>query len=208
MAGHDGHLGQVYAAAAPEDIARAYDAWADTYDAEMAANGYRHPAICLALLSRHLAPGPGPILDAGCGTGLMGDWLEILGYPVVEGLDLSEGMLARARAKGRYGALHRLALGGPLPFADGAFAGVVSTGVFTTGHVGAEALPELIRATRAGGLLSITVKDTVWDTGFRAAVEALVAAGTLAIAEITPPYVSMPGEAGTIPGRCLALRRL
>lgn len=208
MSDHQGHLGQVYAAAAPDDIARAYDAWADTYDAEMAANGYRHPAICLALLSRHLAPGPGRILDAGCGTGLMGDWLGILGYTHVEGLDLSEGMLARARAKGRYDALHRQALGAALPFDTGSFAGVVSTGVFTTGHVGAEALPELIRITRSGGLLCVTVKDTIWDTGFRAAVERLVAERRLTLAEITPPYVSMPGEAGTIPGRCLALRRV
>ncbi|MEI4471734.1 class I SAM-dependent DNA methyltransferase [Frigidibacter sp. MR17.24] len=207
MAGHEGHLGQVYAAAAPEDIARAYDAWAETYDSEMARNGYCHPAVCLALLSRHLAPGPAPILDAGCGTGLMGDWLAILGYPRVEGLDLSEGMLARARAKGRYSALHRLALGQPLPFADGAYAGVVSTGVFTTGHVGAEALPELIRVTRPGGVLSITVKDTVWEQGFAAAIAHEVDAGRLAWLEETPPYVSMPGDAATIPGRCIALSR-
>jgi len=35
-----------------------------------------------------------------------------------------------------------------------------------------------------------------------------VAAGTIAIAEETGSYVSMPGEEGTIPSRGLVLRRL
>ena len=49
-------LGAVYAAESAEEVARTYDAWAATYDAEMAALGYRHPSICLALLARHLRP--------------------------------------------------------------------------------------------------------------------------------------------------------
>lgn len=205
---HDGHLGAVYDAKAPDEIAAAYDQWAETYDAEMAASGYRHPSVVLALLARHLPRGAAPLLDAGVGTGLIGDWLPILGYSHVEGLDISQGMLAVAARKGNYKALHHLALGGPLPFADGHFAGVVSTGVFTTGHVGAEALPELLRVSCPGGVLALTVKDTVWDGGFGAAVAALQAAGQVELVEETTPYVSMPGEAGTIPGRGVVLRRL
>ena len=37
-------LGAVYAAESADEVARTYDAWAETYDAEMAALGYRHPA--------------------------------------------------------------------------------------------------------------------------------------------------------------------
>lgn len=59
MAGHDGQLGAVYAATSPDEVAAAYDAWAEGYDAEMAAAGYRHPTIGLALLARHLARGRG-----------------------------------------------------------------------------------------------------------------------------------------------------
>ena len=206
MAGqHGGLLGAVYDARAPEEVAALYDAWADSYDAEMAQAGYRHPAIGLALLARHLPRGAGPVLDAGCGTGLLGDWLGIMGFSPAEGLDLSEGMLAVAARKGAYAALHRLALGGPLPFADGAFAGVISTGVFTTGHVGVEGVPELIRATRPGGVLVLTVKTTLWDAGFGAALAALPG---VALAEQTAPYVSMPGEAGTVPSLAVALRRV
>ena len=141
---HRGALGDVYSAKTPEEVAALYDGWAESYDREMAANGYRHPSICLALLARHLPRGATPLLDAGCGTGLIGGWLAITGYPHVEGLDLSEGMLQRAAATRAYKALHRLSLGETLPFEEGHFAGMVSAGVFTTGHVGVEALPESI----------------------------------------------------------------
>ena len=202
---HDGHLGAVYDAKGPAEVAALYDRWSKTYDAEMAAAGYRHPSIGLALLARHLPRGPGPVLDAGAGTGLVGDWLGIVGYAHVEGLDISQGMLDVAAAKGQYKALHRLALGGPLPFADGYFAGVISTGVFTTGHVGAEALPELVRITAPGGVLVLTVKMPIWDGGFAAAI---VADTRLQVVEQTCPYVSMPGEVGTVPGLCVAMRRV
>lgn len=202
---HDGPLGSVYDAKAPDEVAALYDGWAEAYDADMARAGYRHPAIGLALLARHAPRGAGPVLDAGCGTGLLGDWLGILGFAPVEGLDLSEGMLAVARRKGAYAALHRLALGTALPFPDGHYAAVISTGVFTTGHVGAEGLPELVRIVRPGGAIVLTVKTTLWDAEFAAAV---AREGRVRTAERTQPYVSMPGEAGTIPSLAVVLSRV
>lgn len=199
------NLDAVYGARDPDEIARTYDAWAETYEVEMAAVGYRHPSVCLALVARHLPRGAGPVLDAGAGTGLVGEWLAIIGYPEAEALDISPGMLRVAAAKGVYRRLHNLALGGPLPFADGYFAGVVSAGVFTTGHVGAEALDELIRITRPGGVLVLTIKDAVWTGGFSARLADLEAAGRVRLLEETPPYVSMPGQPGTEPGRGVVL---
>ncbi len=205
---HDGHLGAVYGAGAPEEVAALYDAWADTYEAEMARAGYRHPSVCLALLARHLSAGSAPVLDAGAGTGLLGEWLAILGYAQVEALDISKGMLAVAARKGVYRRAHCLALGGALPFADGAYAGIVSAGVFTTGHVGVEALDELVRICRPGGVIVMSVKMALWDAGFGARIGALAASGRVSIAERTAPYVSMPGEAGTSPSLALVLRRV
>lgn len=203
---HGGHLGAVYEAKSAEDVARLYDGWAASYEGEMAQAGYRHPTICLALLARHLPRGATPILDAGAGTGLIGEWLGIMGYPGAEALDISEGMLAVAARKNVYARLHRLALGGTLPFADGHFAGVVSSGVFTSGHVGAEGLDELIRICRPGGVLVLTVKTTLWHGGFAARIAALSA--LIEVAEQTEPYVSMPGETGTVPSLAVVLSRL
>ncbi|RUW74723.1 MULTISPECIES: class I SAM-dependent methyltransferase [unclassified Mesorhizobium] len=203
---HLGPLTAAYAAKRPEEVAALYDRWSETYDADMSAAGYRHPTICLALIARHLARGAAPLLDAGAGTGLIGEWLAITGYPKVEALDISQGMLDKAAAKGVYTALHCLAMGGPLPFADNAYAGIVSAGVFTSGHVGAEGLDELIRICRPGGVIVLTVKNTLWEAGFAKRVAALEAGRTVVRVEETAPYVSMPGEADTVPSRGLVLR--
>jgi len=204
---HAGALGAVYEAKRPEEVAALYDGWAGTYDAEMAVAGYRHPSIALALVSRHVPRGAAPLLDAGAGTGLIGEWLGIMGYPHVEALDISQGMLDQARKKGAYKAYHCLALGGSLPFADGHFAGIVSAGVFTSGHVGVEGLPELIRICRPGGVIVLTVKNTVWEGGFADEIARLERDGVVRRAEETEPYVSMPGEVGTIPSRAVVLVR-
>ncbi|MDE2445857.1 MAG: class I SAM-dependent methyltransferase [Alphaproteobacteria bacterium] len=210
MAGgkHQGFLGAVYGSTSTDDVAKLYDGWAETYDAEMAVAGYRHPTICLALLARHLHRGAAPLLDAGAGTGLIGEWLKIMGYPQIEALDISSGMLKVAVQKNCYSAFHQLALGGALPFADGHYAGIISAGVFTSGHVGAEGLDELVRICKVGGVIVLTVKNTLWHDGFEAHVKKLEAVGNVARAEETAPYVSMPGEVGTVPSRGLVLRVL
>ena len=204
--GDNGNLGKVYAARTPEEIASTYDAWAETYDTEMAHVGYRHPSIVLALLCRHVPRGAGPVLDAGAGTGLIGEWLRIVRFGPVEGLDISEGMLAVAKSKAVYDRLHRAALGFDLPFPDRHFAAIVSAGVFTTGHVGAEALDELVRITRSGGVLVLTIKDTIWNGGFSKRVADLAGEGLIELIEQTPPYVSMPGVPHTVPSRGVVLR--
>lgn len=201
-----GQLGAVYGAGSTAEVAGHYDRWAATYDADMSAVGYRHPTIGLALLARHLPRGARPVLDAGVGTGIMGEWLGIAGYPEVEGLDISEGMLAVAARRGSYARLHKLALGGPLPFAAGTFAGILSVGVFTTGHVGAEGLDELVRICRPGGIIVLTVKTTLLADSMDARLAKLAAEGRIARLETTAPYVSMPGEAGTIPSCGLVLK--
>lgn len=200
------NLDSVYGAASPEDIAAKYSDWAETYDSEMAGLGYRHPTVCLALLCRHLPAGAAPILDAGAGTGLIGEWLKIVGYPSAEALDISEGMLAVARRKGVYDKLHCGAMGGTLDLTSDHFAGAVCAGVFTVGHVGPEGLDELARVVRPGGVLVLTVKDRTWEDGFEARVSERQAAGAWQVIEETPSYVSMPGRPDTVPSRALALR--
>lgn len=206
MAEHGGHLGAVYAATSADEVAAGYDAWAEHYEDEMRRAGYRHPAIAVALAARHLPAGASPLLDAGAGTGLVGEWLAILGYPAIEALDISAGMLAVAARKGCYAALHRAALGAELPFADGRFGGIVAAGVFTTGHVGAAALPELFRITRPGGVIVMTVKATLWQAEVGPALDRAGDGGRVAVIDRTPPYVSMPGEAATTPSLAVALR--
>lgn len=204
MTNTDRHLDAVYGAKSAQDIALQYDAWSQDYEGDMAQAGYRHPSIATALCARHLPSGAAPILDAGAGTGLMGEWLHLMGYPEIEALDISEGMLAVARKKGVYSALHQRALGDDLPFEDERFAGVVCAGVLTTGHVGVEALPELVRCTATRGVLILTVKETLWA----GEISESLARFYLEILDATQPYISMPGAPSATPSRAVALRRI
>lgn len=204
----DDRLGAVYGASGSSEIARIYDDWAEGYETEMAALGYRHPTVCLALLARHLPAGAGPVLDAGAGTGLIGEWLGILGYAPVDAVDISPGMLTVARRKGVYRNLVEADFTETPPFPDGAYAGLVCAGVFTQGHVGVEGIDPLLRLVRPGGVLAITVKDGTWRQGFAARLGERAADGTVELLDETPPYSSMPGRAGNAPSRGVAVRKL
>lgn len=182
-------LDRVYAAATPDELADAYAAWAATYDRGTAELGYCLPFLIPGWLARHLPAGAGPVLDAGCGTGLTGPCLRALGYDAVEGLDMSPDMLAIARSRGAYGVLKQGMLGETLPWPDDHFAAFVSAGVFTAGHAPAAGLRELVRITRPGGLAVFTVRDVLLDTaGFRALFGELAAAGRWRPVEESPPY--------------------
>ena len=65
---------QVYAAKTPDELAAGYAAWAATYDSETAALGYSLPFLIAAWVARYVPAGEGPLLDAGCGTGLSGPY--------------------------------------------------------------------------------------------------------------------------------------
>lgn len=182
-------LDRVYAATTKSELADAYGAWAASYDRETAELGYCLPFLIPGWLARHLKAGSGPVLDAGCGTGLTGPCLRALGYDPVEGLDMSPDMLAIAASRGTYAALKQATLGEPLPWPDDHFAGFVSAGVFTAGHAPASGLVELVRITRPGGLAVFTVRDVLLDgAGFRTIFDELSAAGRWRAIEESEPY--------------------
>jgi predicted TPR repeat methyltransferase len=160
-----------------EELESQYAKWAAGYDAENAAAGFRLPALATGLVARYVPVSGEPILDAGCGTGLAGDNLRILGYRNLVGIDLSEPMLALANIRGVYSSLHRMVLGEPLDFRDDTFIATVASGVFTQGHAPHSSFDELIRITKAGGHLIFTVRDDIYEKhGFREKQESLEAA--------------------------------
>ena len=206
---HKGELGEVYAASSPQHVAEIYDRWSATYDDYMETVGYRHPAICVSLLARHVPAGDAPMLDAGVGTGLIGEMMRLIGYDHIDGIDISAGMLEKARAKGIYAGLHIADLTRPLGLPPAHYRGIISCGVFTTGHVGSEGLVPLIAVCRPGGHIVTTVKTGgLWEDDIRPVLKGLEAEGVLRMLDITPAYSSMPGEAGTIPSVALVIQKL
>lgn len=161
------HLGRVYSAASPTELAEAYDRWAVRYDSDMTDDlGWGGPVEAAKALDGRVAA-DAPVLDFGAGTGLVGQALDHLGFRRIVAADLSRAMLARARARGVYEALHQIDAGAPLPFADGAFVAVVAVGVLTQAHAPPEAMREWVRVTRPGGFIVFTLRpDLAEEMGY------------------------------------------
>lgn len=170
-----------------------YADWARSYDRDVMVLGYQLPPVVAGLFARHVPKGSGPILDVGCGTGLIGLALQALGYREVTGADLSEEMLAVAATRGCYAATVKADLGAPLDFPDGSFLAVVASGVFTQGHAPASAFAELARITASGGRVVITDRaDGDHSAAYRAAAAELVGKGRWRPLDNSEPYVVFP----------------
>jgi len=182
-------LDEVYAASSAEELAAAYAKWSSEYDRETIGLGYCLPFIIAAWVARYVPVRGGPLLDAGCGTGLSGPYLRALGYDAIEGLDFSQEMLRLAGQRNAYRFLKRATLGETLPWPDTHFMAFISTGVFTKGHAPASSLHELARITRPGGHAIFTVRDSVLEEGgFRDVFESLGKAGRWRRLEESPPF--------------------
>lgn len=188
-------LDRAYAVQTPEDNRRLYAEWAATYDEGFATtHGYvLHESVVETFMRRPHAHGS--VLDVGCGTGLVGVELRRRGVGVVDGIDLSPQMLEIAATKRTdddqpvYRHLIAADLTEPLSIADTTFAGVVSAGAFTHGHLGPEPLDELVRVARPGAVFAIGVNaDHFVNAGFAQWIDGAVEGGRIGGVEI----VSMP----------------
>lgn len=154
---NDNILDKVYAARSDSEREAAYDAWANHYDADVFKFGYRVPAVLAAVFGRFVDVDAGPVLDAGCGTGLQTEALVMAGYGPFIGVDLSSKMLSIARRKGLYKSLHKMNLG-QLDFEADTFKTALCCGAISPGHAGPETFGELIRVTRPGGLIVFSLR--------------------------------------------------
>ena len=187
-------LHRAYHAENPQETAEVYDDWAEDYEQHMKNVGYTHPAMVAAMVARHVALTQEQVLDAGAGTGVLGEILTALGYPNIIGLDASEGMLKIADLKNNYLQLTHQFLGQALTFDDDAFALVVSSGVFTQGHAPLEGLDELVRVTRCGGHLVFSIARTYLDGPFEQKRQQLEQANLWRLVGHSERYNSAPLE--------------
>lgn len=166
-------LQSAYALDGKEANKRLYAAWAETYDTDFATeNAYLSPLHVARAFAA--SGGRGPVLDLGAGTGLVGEALAELGIGPCDGTDLSAEMLAVAEAKDVYRRCFTGDMLDRLPVADGAYAGVVCAGTFTHGHVGPEALAEVLRCGAPGARFALSVNAAHWEArGFAATFRGL-----------------------------------
>jgi predicted TPR repeat methyltransferase len=145
-----------YEATNPEDLADAYRKWAELYDQDTReVMGYVGPETAATILDCYMDSKDGRVLDAGCGTGLVGEVLRRLGYANVDAMDYSSDMLSVAEKKAVYTKVFQDDMNRKLDIADDTYDASICVGTFTYAHVGPEAFTELVRVTRPGGYICL-----------------------------------------------------
>lgn len=105
-----------------------------------------------------------------------------------------------------YDDLQKAALGETLAYPDNRFAACVCAGVFTIGHANPHGLNDLLRGVRQGGHIVTTVKDKLWDGGFKDHLEQLMKFGRCHVIETPASHPSMPNQEGPSTSRALVLQ--
>ena len=174
-----------------KELAERYDQWAGDYDAEMDRDyGYRVPQMAAGVFARHV-PREAKVLDAGAGTGLVGEALSRRGYRNLVAMDLSGGMLKEAQSKGVYQESLQMVMGESLGFARDSFDAVVCVGAI--GYAPANSLEELVRITRPGGHIVFTLRPNVYeDSGFKELQRCLELEGKWKLAEVSEKFQVQP----------------
>ncbi|MEJ6404387.1 class I SAM-dependent methyltransferase [Yoonia sp. 2307UL14-13] len=146
-------------------LARFYDAEAATWDSKLARLGV---GVGYEQVLRQVFPRNHPVpevLDAGIGTGALSVALSnvIDGSFYLSGVDLSAGMLARARERLGVPRCHldlRQADMTALPYADNSFDVVMTAHTLEHLHRPQQAIRELVRVLRPGGMMVACVTQT------------------------------------------------
>lgn len=184
------------------ELAEAYNQWSDTYDEEVASWGWAPPIVTVSTLMEFVEPENCSVLDAGCGTGAIGVLLQQMGFKNIHGIDISDGMLEKARSRNlygyeAYGSLKKMDLNQKLPIESDSYDVVTCGGSISTGaHVQYKAIYELIRVTKPGGIFSFTVREIYWhEIDFLQIIKDLEAQGKIEVKKITlRPYAITSGE--------------
>jgi len=88
------------------DLEDLYKVWAESYDRDVVeVIGYVGHSITTELLLKYVDNFKAKILDAGCGTGLVGEILHEKKFNNIVGVDFSQPMLDQALEKNVYQSL-------------------------------------------------------------------------------------------------------
>ncbi len=174
------YMDAIYETETGEDMRQYYNQWAGSYDAELTDNAYATPGRIAAALARFLADRTAPVLDFACGTGMSGLAMAGAGFTVIDGMDISEGMLEQARAKGVYRKLIRADPEARLDVRGEGYAAITAVGAIGAGAAPGHYIDDAIASLAPGGLFVVSLNDhTLEDPAFEARLTDRVADGTV-----------------------------
>jgi len=154
----------IYKIKKPEELLKYYQDWTDNnkYNKDMVDWNYIAPQETVSVLRKYALNKNSKILDAGCGTGLVGIELKKYGYLNIEGVDFSQSMLDLV-PQNIYKKIEKIDLNKPLKFKNNIYDVVMCVGTFTYGHVKPHALDEIIRITKNKGLICFTINEGIYE---------------------------------------------
>ena len=158
----------IYELKTTEEVMKYYDDWSEKnkYDKDMLDWNYTGPKETVAVLKNHVLNKDIKILDAGCGTGLVGAELKKCGFSNIDGVDLSQKLLNLV-PKEYYNKLEQVDLNKPLKTENNIYDVVMCVGTFTFGHVKPPALDEFVRIIKNKGLVCFTINEGIYkEYGF------------------------------------------
>ena len=140
-----------------------YKVWASSYDDDFAKkNDYRSPVLISNYYDKYSNKNDVPVLDVGAGTGLIAEVMNKKNTIDIDAIDISPEMLESAKSKNCYNKLLEADLTKNLDIDNNYYGAIVSAGTFTHGHIGPNALDELLRVTKPSGLFVITIHSKVY----------------------------------------------
>lgn len=151
---------------APDDyVSKLFDSFSLSFDERLAFLEYRAPSLVAGVLQRlePQARGDLDVLDAGCGTGLCAPFLAPYARSLI-GVDLSGGMLDKARERGGYDELVKAELVGYLQAHPGRCDLIVSADTLCYFGRIDDAMRAAAAALRPGGRLIFTVEALTGET--------------------------------------------
>ena len=154
----------IYKLKTPEQLLKYYQDWTNNnkYNKDMVDWNYTAPQETVSVLKKYAFDKNFKILDAGCGTGLVGIELKKHGYTNIEGVDFSQNMLDLVPNE-LYKKIEKVDLNKLLKFKDNTYDVVMCVGTFTYGHVKTQALDELIRIIKNNGLICFTINEGIYE---------------------------------------------
>ena len=154
----------IYKLKAGKEVEDYYDEWTveNKYDKDMVDWKYSGPQETVDLLKKHTPSKDIKILDAGCGTGLVGIELKKNGFQNFDGADFSQKMLDLVPMN-IYRNLFKIDLNKKIDIKDNTYEGITCVGTFTFGHVNPPALDEMVRISKTGSLICFTINIGIYE---------------------------------------------
>ena len=154
----------IYKLKTSEELLKYYQDWTDNnkYNKDMVDWNYIAPQETVFILKKYAFNKNYKILDAGCGTGLVGIELKKYGYSNIEGVDFSQSMLDLV-PQDVYKKIEKVDLNKHLKFKNNTYDVIMCVGTFTYGHVKPQALDELIRITKNKGFICFTINEGIYE---------------------------------------------